>query len=181
MVAVLSVGNSSIFGSSRTMAALAEQNQAPKILAYIDRQGRPIVSIGIASAMGFFAFIAGSKYQQEALNWMLALSGLSSIFTWASICLAHIRFRRGWKKQGHSLDELAFKSQPGVIGSWVGFVFNILVLMGQFWTAAFPIDYGAHTASWQVKSFFKIYLAAPVVIISYVGYKLWFRTSIIRT
>ena len=48
MIAVLSVGNSSIYGSSRTLAALAEQNQAPKILAYIDRKGRPIVSIGVA-------------------------------------------------------------------------------------------------------------------------------------
>src|ERR1700738_1686279 len=31
LVAVLSVGNSSIFGSSRTLAALADQGQAPKI------------------------------------------------------------------------------------------------------------------------------------------------------
>jgi amino acid transporter len=33
MIAVLSVGNSSIYGASRTLAALAEQHQAPKILA----------------------------------------------------------------------------------------------------------------------------------------------------
>ena len=61
MIAVLSVGNSSIYGSSRTLAALAEQNQAPKIFAYIDRKGRPIVSIAIASALGLLAFFAGSK------------------------------------------------------------------------------------------------------------------------
>src|SRR6201996_7795072 len=61
MVAVLSVGNSSIFGSSRTLAALAEQGQAPRILAYIDRKGRPLVGILIASALGFLAFLAGSS------------------------------------------------------------------------------------------------------------------------
>jgi amino acid transporter len=124
MIAVLSVGNSSIYGSSRTLAALADQNQAPKILGYIDRKGRPIVAIGVASVFGLFAFFAGSSKQGEAFTWMLALSGLSSIFTWGSICLAHIRFRAGWKKQGHSLNELAFRSQPGVIGSWIGFLFN---------------------------------------------------------
>ncbi|KAI6859980.1 amino acid permease, partial [Hortaea werneckii] len=42
LIAVLSVGNSSIYGSSRTLAALADQGQAPKILGYIDRKGRPI-------------------------------------------------------------------------------------------------------------------------------------------
>ena len=181
MIAVLSVGNSSIYGSSRTLAALAEQNQAPKILAYIDRKGRPIVSIGIASVLGILAFLAGSNKQKAAFDWMIALSGLSSIFTWGSICLAHIRFRRGWAQQGHTLDELAFRSQPGVIGSWVGFIFNCLVLIAQFWTGAWPIGYHKLSAAAQTKSFFQVYLAAPTVIIFYVPYKLYYRTPFIRT
>lgn len=181
MIAVLSVGNSSIYGSSRTLAALAEQGQAPKILAYIDRKGRPIVSIAIASALGFLAFLAGSSKQTDAFNWMLALSGLSSIFTWGSICLAHIRFRKGWKVQGHSLDELAFRSQPGVIGSWVGFILNCLVLIAQFWTGFAPIDYGDLGAAGQVNSFFQAYLAAPIVVIMYVAYKIWKRTPFVRS
>lgn len=181
MIAVLSVGNSSIYGSSRTLAALAEQNQAPKVLAYIDRKGRPIVSIGIASALGFLAFFAGSRWQKDVFNWLLAISGLSSIFTWGSICLAHIRFRRGWAQQGHSLDELAFRSQPGVVGSWIGFIFNILVLVAQFWTGAWPIAYGSSSASQRVVTFFQAYLAAPIVIIMYVVYKFWMRTPFIRS
>lgn len=181
MIAVLSVGNSSVYGSSRTLAALAEQNQAPKILAYIDRKGRPIVAIGVASALGFLAFLAGSSVETAAFNWMIALSGLSSIFTWGSICLAHIRFRHGWKKQGHTLDELAFRSQPGLIGSWVGFIFTVLVLIAQFWTAAWPIGYGEKSPGELANSFFQVYLAAPIVIITYVGYKIWYKTPIIRS
>jgi yeast amino acid transporter len=181
MIAVLSVGNSSVYGSSRTLAALAEQGQAPKILAYIDRKGRPIVAIGIASVLGLLGFFAGSAHQKDAFDWMIALSGLSSIFTWGSICLAHIRFRRGWKQQGHSLDELAFRSQPGIVGSWIGFTFNCLVLIAQVWVGAWPIHYGRDTPSQQAEAFFKLYLAAPVVIIFYVPYKLWYRTPFIRT
>ena len=181
MIAVLSVGNSSIYGSSRTLAALAEQNQAPRILAYIDRKGRPIVSIAFASVIGLLAFFAGSDKQKVAFDWMIALSGLSSILTWGSICLAHIRFRRGWKQQGHTLDELAFRSQPGVYGSWVGFIFNCLVLIAQFWTGAWPIGYGKLTPGGQAESFFKVYLAMPVVILSYIPYKIWFRTPFIRS
>lgn len=181
MIAVLSVGNSSIYGSSRTLAALAEQNQAPKILAYIDRRGRPIVAISLASALGFFAFFAGSSWEETAFNWMLALSGLSSIFTWGSICLAHIRFRHGWKTQGHSLEELAFRSQPGVWGSWIGFTINVIVLIAQFWTGAWPVGYEGITPAGQADSFFQAYLAAPVVILSYLAWKLWYRTSIVRS
>lgn len=181
MIAVLSVGNSSIYGSSRTLAALADQGQAPKILGYIDRKGRPIVSIGIASVLGFLAFLAGSSAQGAAFNWMLALSGLSSIFTWGSICLAHIRFRKAWKVQGHTLDELAFTSQPGLIGSWVGFILNCLVLIAQFWTGFAPIGYADESTSDLVEDFFMAYLAAPVVILFYVVYKMYYKTPFVRS
>ncbi|KAK8911485.1 hypothetical protein QC760_000508 [Botrytis cinerea] len=181
LIAVLSVGNSSIFGSSRTLAALADQGQAPKILAYVDRKGRPIVAIGVSSALGFLAYAADSGAQATVLDWMLALSGLSSIFTWGSICLAHIRFRRAWGLQGHSLDELAFRSQPGVIGSWIGFLFNVLILIAQFWTGAWPTGYQQMTALEQCESFFLAYLAAPIVIVFYAGYKFWYRTSVMRS
>ncbi|EMC91393.1 hypothetical protein BAUCODRAFT_326683 [Baudoinia panamericana UAMH 10762] len=181
MIAVLSVGNSSIYGSSRTLAALAEQNQAPKILGYIDRKGRPIVAIGVAGVLGLLAFFAGSDKEQDAFNWMLALSGLSSIFTWGSICLAHVRFRRAWSKQGHSLDELAFRSQPGVIGSWIGFILNCLVLIAQFWTGAWPVGWRELGAGGQTEAFFEAYLAAPVVILFYIPYKLWYRTPFVRS
>ncbi|KAJ4344814.1 histidine permease [Didymosphaeria variabile] len=183
MIAVLSVGNSAIYGSSRTLAALAEQSQAPKILSYIDRQGRPLVAIAVSSSLGFLAFLAGAdrKKQVETFNWLLALSALSAVFTWASICFAHIRFRKGWALQGHTLDELAFRSQPGVIGSWIGFAFNMLVLIAQFFVAVVPLDYKELTTKMRLEVFFQIYLALPVTLAFYIPYKLYYRTSYVRS
>ncbi|PBP27218.1 hypothetical protein BUE80_DR001933 [Diplocarpon rosae] len=180
LVAVISVGNSAVFGSSRTLAALADQGQAPRMFSYIDRKGRPVVAILFSSFLGLIAFVADTGYQGTVLDWLLALSGLSSIFTWASICLSHIRFRRAWKVQGHSLDELAFRSQPGVIGSWIGFVFNCVVLIVQFWTGAWPVGYASQTRSEQLQYFFQAYVAAPIVILFYITYKLWFKTPFMR-
>lgn len=176
MVAVLSVGNSSVYGASRTLAALAEQGQAPKIFAYIDRRGRPMAGIALCSLLGLFGYLSvNPAVQRPAFTWMLALSGLSSIFTWGSICFAHVRFRRGWALQGHSLDELAFRSQPGVIGSWIGFVFNVLVLVAQFWVAMWPVGEESNA-----EGFFSAYLAVPVVIAFYIGYKLYYKTPFVR-
>lgn len=64
-----------------------------------------------------------------------ALSGLSTLFTWGSICMCHIRFRKAWKVQGHSIDELPFRAWGGVYGSWLGFTLVCLVLIAQFYTA----------------------------------------------
>lgn len=180
LIAVLSVGNSSIFGSSRTLAALADQGQAPKFLGYIDRQGRPLIAIFVASILGFLAYTADSGQQATVLEWLLAISGLSSILNWGSICLAHIRFRAAWKAQGHTLDELAFQSQPGVIGSWIGFIFNVLVLVAQFWTGAWPTEYSNLSAAGQTQNFFLAYLAAPIILIFYTVYKFYYKTKIVR-
>ena len=181
MISVLSVGNSAVYGSSRTMAALAEQGQAPAFLAYIDRQGRPVFSIIVASSFGLIAYMATSNQQLVVFDWLIATCGLSSIFTWGSICLAHIRFRKVWRVQGHDLDKLAFRSQAGVIGSWTGLVFNVLVLAAQFWTGFAPIGYRDMTASARVNSFFQAYLAAPIIISFYIVYKFRFKTKIMRT
>ncbi|KAI9655650.1 MAG: glyceraldehyde-3-phosphate dehydrogenase 1 [Alyxoria varia] len=179
LIAVLSVGNSSVFGSSRTLAALADQGQAPRLLSYIDRRGRPLLSILLASLVGFLGFFAGSDKRELVFEWLMALSGLSSVFTWGSICLAHIRFRRAWKMQGHKVGELAFRSQAGVAGSWIGFGMNAVVLVAQFWTGFAPVGYEGMSVRERVRSWFSVYMALPVVLAFYLPYKLWNRTRIV--
>ncbi|KAI1180536.1 putative amino acid permease [Nemania sp. FL0916] len=180
LIAVLSVGNSSVFGSSRTLAALADQNQAPRILSYVDRRGRPLIAIMVSSSIGLLSFLADLEQEGEVLDWLVAISGLSSIFTWMSICLAHIRFRAAWRYKGHSMSELAFQSQVGVWGSWLGLIINALILVAQFWIGAWPVDYTQKSPTALAKSFFLVYLAAPVVGLFFLGHYLWHRTTFVR-
>lgn len=180
MIAVLSVANSSMYGATRTLAALAEQGQAPRILAYIDRKGRPLVSIAVASAIGLLSFLYLSPVQGPAFTWLLALSGLSSIFTWASICFAHIRFRSAWLQQGNHLSDLVYQSPLGALGSWVGLISFLSILVAQFWVAIDPTGGSTDTPGEKASNFFEAYLALPVVLVFYVAYKLWFRTSFVR-
>lgn len=168
LIAVLSVGNASVYACSRSLNSLAEQGMAPKWTGYVDRLGRPLFAIIITNVFGLFAFIAASDKQTEAFNWLLALSGLSSIFTWMSINMAHIRFRAAMRAQERSLDELAFTAVLGIWGSWYGFLINFLVLVAQFWIALFPIG-----ESPNASSFFQVYLGLPVVLLSWIGYKIY--------
>ncbi|ODV86341.1 hypothetical protein CANARDRAFT_27572 [[Candida] arabinofermentans NRRL YB-2248] len=171
MVAVLSVGNSSVFGCSRSIASLAEQGFAPKICGYIDREGRPLVGVAISLIFGLLSYLAASPKEGDVFTWLLALSGLSSVFTWGSICFCHIRFRQVLASRGRDTDELAFTSQCGVIGSWFGLGMNILILIAQFWVALFPIG-----ESPDAETFFETYLTVPVMIAFYVFYIAWKRS-----
>jgi yeast amino acid transporter len=82
LISVLSVGNSSTYGSTRTITALAEIGQAPRIFDYIDKKGRPMITLTIALALGCLAYINIAPVGATVFNWLLALSGLSSFFTW---------------------------------------------------------------------------------------------------
>ncbi|KAH8179775.1 amino acid permease domain-containing protein [Sarocladium implicatum] len=180
LIAVLSVGNSAVFGSSRTLAALANLNQAPKILAYIDRRGRPLVAIMLAAFFGLLSYLADLKKQSEVLDWLLAISGLSSIFTWGSICLCHIRFRRAWHARGRHPSELPFQSQVGVAGSYLGLTLNICVLLAQFWVGAFPINWQNMSSLDVTREFFLRWMGAPIVLSFFIAHKLFYRTSYVR-
>ncbi|KAF5126973.1 hypothetical protein DV495_003035 [Geotrichum candidum] len=175
LIAVLSVGNSAVYGCSRTIAALSAQGHAPKFLSYIDRQGRPIFGIMLSGLVGLLCFVVASDKESEVFAWLMALTGLSSIFTWGSICFCHIRFRAAMKVQGRSETELAFKSQPGLIGSYFGVIFNFLVLVAQFWTGLFPL--GSSKA--DVTAFFQSYLAAPIVLVCFIFFKIWKKTKFV--
>ncbi|KAG7893167.1 hypothetical protein KL936_001341 [Ogataea polymorpha] len=174
MVAVLSVGNSAVYACSRTIASLSEQSFAPKIFGYIDRRGRPLVAVCFTLAFGLLCFLAASPKEGEVFNWLLALSGLSSVFTWGSICFCHIRFRRALAVRGRGTDELAFTAQAGVIGSYFGVLLNVLILIAQFWIALFPVG-GSPNAS----DFFQAYLTVPVLIAFYVFYMVWKKTFLV--
>lgn len=75
--------------------ALAEQGYAPKIFTYVDKAGRP--SLAVLAVFVFYplAYINVAPSTGTAVfNWLLAISGLSTIITWLSINVAHIRFRQ---------------------------------------------------------------------------------------
>ncbi|TID30051.1 hypothetical protein CANINC_001337 [Pichia inconspicua] len=161
IVAICSVCNSAVFAASRTIASLSDQGYAPKFFGYIDRQGRPLVGVGISFLFGFLCYLAASENHSTIFTWMLSISALSSIITWGSICGCHIRFRMALKAQGRDTGELTYTAQTGVLGSWFGMILNALIVVANFWVALFP---GSEA---DAESFFQTFLCVPVLIVFY--------------
>jgi len=177
LISVISIGVSGVYGGSRTLTALANQGYAPKCFTYIDRAGRPLYSVGFILMWGPLAYMNLASTGETVFNWFVALSGLAALFTWGSICLAHIRFRKAWAYHGHTLDEIPFKAAGGVVGSWIGIGIIIVVLIAQFYTAVSPIGKRLGTAT----DFFSAYLAVFVVAAFWIAGYFWKREGWLRT
>lgn len=174
-ISVLSIGLSCVYAGSRTLTALAETGYAPKIFAYVDKSSRPLFSVIAGLCLAPLAYINLADNGEVVFNWLVALSGLSTLFSWLSICLCQcvfksfrnsyhcgltkhflfsIRFRAAWKKQGHSLEELPFRAMGGVYGSWFGVILIIIVFIANFYIAVWPIG-GTEGPADTAESFFR--------------------------
>lgn len=177
LTSVLSVGNSAMYSAPRILLSLAEHGMCPKSFTYVDREGRPLVTLLIVCILGLLSFIAAYENQESIFTWLSAIAGLCQLFTWTAICLSHVRFRSAMKAQGRSLNELGYRAKTGLIGSYYAVIFCILVLCAQFWVAIAPFDNkgpdGRNRLS--IQNFFKEYLAFPVLCTFYLGYKIYYK------
>lgn len=138
LISVISVANSSAYGSTRTLQALALTGRAPRFFAYVDKKGRPIAATILQVLFGFLAYInCDESSGDKVFTWLMALGTLSSIFVFTSVNVAHFRFRRAMKLQGRSFSEIPWKSPVGTIGSFIGSFLGCLCLVAVFYSALY--------------------------------------------
>lgn len=171
LVAVVSVGNSSVYGCSRTIASLAAQGLLPKIFGFVDRAGRPMVAIMVTNVFGLLGFLVVNENQGTVFTWFFAVCSLSSFFTWFAVCLVHVRFRFALKAQGRSCDELIFPSPTGLVGSYVGLVLFGLIIVAEVYISLFPVG-----APPNAEQFFQYCLSLPLMLVLWGGYKTYSRS-----
>lgn len=173
LIAVVSVGNSSVYGCSRTLASLAVQGLIPKPFAYIDRAGRPLVAIMFTNAFGLLGFLVSSANQAAVFTWFFSVCSLAAFFTWGAICFTHVRFRWALSAQGRSLDEVAFVSPMGIWGSISGGVILALIVVGEIWISIWPI--WAEGAASNIQ-FWQNCLSLPLILVLWLGFKIATKT-----
>lgn len=89
------------------------------------------------------------------------------------------RFRRALKIHNKPLQTLPYQSPIGAIGSWIGLVCNLFIIVVQFVTALFPIGYQTMSSQQRAASFFQSFMAFPLIGFIYLWYK-FFRGTKIR-
>ncbi|MGN0711152.1 MAG: amino acid permease [Anaerovoracaceae bacterium] len=133
LTSVLSCGNSSLYGASRTMQHMAASGDAPKFFAKTSKNGVPVRAIMLTVVIAASAFVASLIGDGRAYTAAYYLCGIAGVYNWLTISVAHYRFRKGWVAQGHTLDELDYKSPFYPFGSWFCIVVCIAVCFGANW------------------------------------------------
>jgi yeast amino acid transporter len=167
VVALISMANASIFSASRAIQALCEKGMGPRWGAKI-RRSVPIYALLVTFVFGLLGFINCAPGGDSVFDWLLSLSSASNYYTWASICLSHIRFRKASQHQGRDLAELLWKSPFGVYGSWFGIMVCVIGLTANIWSAIFPVG-----GTYDVLSITRDNIGVCISPMFYLGYLLY--------
>jgi amino acid transporter len=170
LTAVLSAANSNVYSGSRVLVALAEEGQAPAIFKKTNRYGIPIYSVAGTAALGLLAFLNLSSEGGKVFNWLLNISGVAGMTTWASTCWSHMAFMRALKAQGIPRSELPYVSRFQPYTAIYGLFFNVLVMLTQGFTVF--ID-------WDTSDFFAAYISLILFVVLWAGHKLWYRQPMV--
>ncbi len=168
LITCLSAVNSCIYIGSRTVLFLAKDGKAPKFLGWTDKRGVPIPAIVFFNLWGVISLMNLKTGAADAFGYIINLSGVSTFLVWGSISFIHIKFRRAWIAQGHSIDELPYKAAYYPYTAWIGLIFNSFLALVQGWAVFKPFD---------AKTFVDAYILLPFFFILFFGFKFWFKTK----
>jgi amino acid transporter len=166
LTAVLSAANSNVYSGSRVLLALAEEGQAPAIFKKTNRHGIPVYAVAGTAALGLLGFLNLSSEGGRVFNWLLNISGVAGLTTWASPCLSHLYFMRALKAQGISRSSLPYVSRFQPYTAVYGLFFNVLIMLTQGFTVFI---------NWNISDFFAAYISLILFVVLWAGHKLWYR------
>ncbi|KAF4921622.1 General amino acid permease AGP3 [Colletotrichum viniferum] len=153
LVTMFSAINAALYVGSRTLDGLAQEGQAPKIFAWTNKNGVPVVSLVVMNLIGFLS--------------LLNLSSGAGVL----ISLNHIRLRMALAAQNISADVLPFQAPAWRFCAYLGLAGNVFFIFFQGWTSFAP---------WDVEAFFQNYVVVLLFIILAVGWKVAKKTKFVN-
>ena len=125
LTAALSVYNSGVYCNSRMLFGLAEQGDAPKALMKLNKQGVPILALGISALITLLCVLVNYLAPHEALELLFALVVAALMINWALISLTHIKFRKAMNAKGV---EPSFKAFWFPLSNYICLAFVLFIL-----------------------------------------------------
>lgn len=169
LTSVLSAANSGMYASTRMLFALGVSGDAPRAFSLVNGRGIPVFALLGTTFVGLLTFLA-SIFGTRIYTFLVNSSGLSGFIAWLGIAIAHYRFRRAFKAQGHDLSELKYHAKWFPFGPILAMVLCVLVMAGQDIKSFAEFDWQAIGVT---------YMSIPIFLVLFFYYKFKHNTRLI--
>jgi aromatic amino acid transport protein AroP len=137
LTAALSVYNSGTYCNGRMLLGLAEQGDAPKALAKVDRRGVPVRALLVSALVTGLAVVVNYLIPKNALELLMSLVVATLVINWAMISYSHLKFRQHQEKLGQ---RSSFRALWYPLGNYVVLAFVVFILLIMLMTPGIRIS-----------------------------------------
>lgn len=120
---------------------------------------------------GIQAFAKSFNQNADCTSLLNSIVGVSNQLSWVAIGIASLRFRTAIRVQNKE-HLLPFKNWTYPWGPWFCIILNSFLILVQGWSSFSP--------SFNVATFFSLYIELPIMLVMYMGWKLLKRTKIVK-
>jgi arginine/ornithine permease len=110
LTAILSVGNSGLYASTRILWAMSKTGMAPKSLSPLSSRGVPLRALSITLCFALVSLLTSFIAADTLFMVLMAVSGMAGTVTWIVIALAQYKFRRAYLREGGKLSDLKYRA-----------------------------------------------------------------------
>ncbi len=171
LTSILSAGNSGMYASTRMLYAMGKDKMAHRSFGKTTKNGVPLLSLLATALVVLFIFIIQSVTPQ-AVDFILAASGLTGFIAWLGIAISHYRFRKAYVAQGYDTKQLIYKAKWFPFGPIFAFILCLLVIIGQDSKMIFE-------GIFEWKGIFITYMGIPFFLFFYFFHKIKHKTKLI--
>ncbi|OCA82850.1 amino acid permease [Pseudobacillus wudalianchiensis] len=131
LTAILSVGNSCLYASTRLLWAMAHDGMAPKLFGKLSKRKVPFNALLFTISFSLLSLLTSFIAADTVFVLLMSIAGISVTISWMGIALSQYMFRRKFIKAGGKPEELKYKVPfyPFVPLFCVAFCFAILVFL----------------------------------------------------
>ncbi|EFV76395.1 amino acid permease [Cytobacillus pseudoceanisediminis] len=109
LTAILSVGNSCIYASTRLLWAMAHDGMAPKVFGKLSKRKVPFTALVFTMIFSLLSLLTSVFAAETVFVLLMSIAGISVTISWMGIALSQFMFRRKYIKAGGKVEDLKYK------------------------------------------------------------------------
>ncbi|MBT2654718.1 amino acid permease [Bacillus sp. ISL-18] len=109
LTAILSVGNSCIYASTRLLWAMSHDGMAPKVFGKLSKRKVPFTALVFTMIFSLLSLLTSVLAADTVFVLLMSIAGISVTISWIGIALSQFMFRRKYLRQGGKLEDLQYR------------------------------------------------------------------------
>ncbi|MEH7098322.1 amino acid permease [Neobacillus vireti] len=109
LTAILSVGNSCIYASTRLLWAMSHEGMAPKVFGKLSKRKVPFTALVFTMIFSLLSLLTSVLAADTVFVLLMSIAGISVTISWIGIALSQFMFRRKYLGQGGKVEDLQYR------------------------------------------------------------------------